>query len=109
MLGRREYRILDENKNLVPANFLEWGEWFEKPDNRRVAKTIINRRKGIFVSTVLLGIDHGFYGTPLWFETMIFGSSADGAQWRYPDYRTAKLGHEKAVAIARNARHLRLR
>ena len=44
-------------------------------DNRRVANDfIIDDGKRIHVSTVFLGIDHGFEDEPILFETMVFGS-----------------------------------
>lgn len=54
------------------------------------------------VSTVWLGLDHGWGGTePIIFETMIFGGSADFEgenQWRYRTEDEAKLGHATIVS-----------
>lgn len=50
------------------------------------------------VSTVFLGINHGFTGTrELWFETMVFGGPHDGQQDRYETYDQAVEGHKQVV------------
>jgi len=55
------------------------------------------------VSTVFLGIDHGFSsvfgGNPILFETMIFGGEHDGYQERYSTYEEAEAGHQRAVEM----------
>jgi hypothetical protein len=73
------YWVLDADHNPRPASMLEWGIFFENIDNRRVAETTVGTS---VVSTVFLGLDHGFHQgqpdyTPRLFETMIF--AADGA------------------------------
>lgn len=96
-------------KEVVPCDdLLKWGEWFQNPLNRIVARTILNQRKRIWVSTVFLGIDHSFgFGKPLWFETMIFGTSINEKQARYHDYDSALKGHQKMVKSAVQARQIR--
>lgn len=108
ILAEKRYRILDENKDLVPATVLEWANFYENT-SRMVRRTNLNRRKHIFVSTVFLGMDHGFSGEALWFETMIFGTSMDQDMFRYPDWKSAVLGHERAVGAARGALQFRNR
>lgn len=103
-LTEKRYRTLDENGELVPANVLEWGQWFEDVDNRRIARTVVSRRKKIYVSTVCLGVECGFMGGPRWFETMVFGSSLHEYIERYATKREAELGHARAVARVRQAR-----
>jgi hypothetical protein len=66
-----------------------------------VARTDINSR--CFVSTVFLGLDHGFgRGDPLLFETMIFGGPIE-EQWRYASWAQAERGHAKLVEMAKEA------
>jgi hypothetical protein len=51
-----------------------------------------------WVSTVWLGIDHGyeFYGLPIIFETMVFkGDRSDVECWRYATEAEAFAGHER--------------
>lgn len=87
---------------------LEWGQWYEDPRNRIVARTLIHRRRRIWVSTVFLGMGHGFLSSrPLWFETMIFGSSLHEYQRRYETWGEAVTGHADAVLRARQARWIR--
>lgn len=99
--------ILDENHDLVWVNWLAWAEWMQVGE-RRVAHTSINRRKKSFVSTVFLGIDHG-WREPQWFETMVFGTSINEKTIRYRTWKEAELGHALAVRSARQARQCKYR
>lgn len=57
------------------------------------------------ISTVDLGIDYGFGGEPLYYETMIFEKDKNGNidymgidyQERYSTEEQAKEGHERAI------------
>jgi hypothetical protein len=52
-----------------------------------------------WVSTVWLGTDHNYLrGSPLIFETMIFGGRNDGFQARYATKEAALTGHRRVVA-----------
>ena len=80
------FYILDEKNNVVPVNgpdhtenCIEWGNWFE--ENSKNKRRVIKQEsidKDYYVSTVFLGIDHGYnYSNdenyqPLVFETMVF-------------------------------------
>ncbi len=67
------------------------------------------RRTGIgeqsFVSTVFLGLNHGWGDEELWFETMVFANGPDATkfiEWndfqdRYRTYDEAEKGHEYVV------------
>lgn len=93
--------ILDKDHKLIEVDLLTWAKWFES-EERHVAKTEV---KGKLVSTVFLGIDHGFdfspEAKPLLFETMIFplGSWSDLYCDRYATWEEAEEGHKKAVAL----------
>lgn len=67
-------------------------------ENKVVAKDEIN---GVRISTVFLGMDHGFHGEPLLFETMIFGGEHDMYQERYSTYDQAEKGHKVAVDLVK--------
>lgn len=54
-------------------DWLIWAEWFEHSD-RRVAVTEL---PWCCVSTVFLGLDHGWRGEPMLFETMVFWAAGD--------------------------------
>lgn len=57
---------------------------------------------GIEVSTVFLGLDHGWGdGPPILFETMTFGGPHDGDCERYSTWNEAVVGHERAVRDAK--------
>ena len=74
-----------------------WANDFEKPERILKQETLPN---GFRVSTVWLGMDHGFGGDkPLIFETMVFGDGADDDMERYSTKAEALAGHERMVAI----------
>ena len=56
------------------------------------------------ISTVFLCIDHNHFGegTPILFETMIFGGDSDDHQERYSTWDEAIVGHDEAVAFLRS-------
>lgn len=88
-------RIL--NNTVVPCTMMEWAEFFES--QRLVASDHI---EGAHVSTIFIGLNHGFGGRPLWFETMVFSLTMHDRktelQWRYETLAEAKEGHARAIA-----------
>lgn len=87
-------------------NLLEWAEWFETA-KRHVADEYVG---DVRISTVFLGIDHGFSldesHAPVLFETMVFGGSLDEYQDRYCTFLEAKNGHDSIVARVKNAQQI---
>jgi hypothetical protein len=89
-----------------PMTTEQWRQAYRDTAYKRVARTEIG--PDMFVSTVWLGLDHG-YGAdpPLTFETMVFtrsaqpdrnGSEFDARdQWRYATEAEAIAGHIKVV------------
>lgn len=91
------YYILENKKPKVCNDIIEWGKWFNNRENKIVKQTTIQDVK---VSTVFLGIDHSFIGgTPILFETMIFGGEHDDFQERYTTWEEAIEGHRKACEL----------
>ncbi len=90
--------ILKNKKPVECSDIIQWGKWMSSDDNRRVAET---KKGGVNVSTVFLGLDHNFIndGTPILFETMIFGGKYDQEQWRYCTWKEAEEGHKKACQL----------
>lgn len=80
-------------------------------DPWKVARNEINKR--CEVSTVFLGLDHGFPLSiepgaregyePVLFESMIFGGPLDGEQARYRTWDEAARGHAAMVEVAQKA------
>ena len=72
---------------------MEWAEWFEDFDNRRIARTEFVD-SSIVVSTVFLGIDHGFEdgSDPALFETLVQGGDFDDDMDRYTTYDASVAG-----------------
>lgn len=95
------YYKLDEDKNPVPCNAIEFAEMFNNPGERVLEQVDIN---GITVSTVFLGLDHRFSddGPPILFETMIFGGEHDQYQERYCTWDEAMEGHKRALRLITN-------
>lgn len=98
-----KYYLLNPDHSVTPTNdVVAWAKMFENTEKRIVRKTEI---KGVFVSTVFLGLDHSFSGgPPLLFETMIFGGKHNDSQWRYSTWEEALAGHERAVKLAKLAK-----
>ena len=90
--------ILDGRMPVPEPDLIRWAVWYEDPDDRRVAK---DERDGVQVSTVFLGLDHGWGdGPPILFETMIFGGPHNKYQERYATWEEAEAGHARAVKMA---------
>ena len=101
-MSKLPYYKLDEAGEPVPCeDILEWAAWFaQSPDARVVVKTELP--SGTTVSTVFLGIDHGFRGgDPVLWETMMFGGNYDLACDRYRSRKDAIVGHEMWVLVAK--------
>lgn len=97
----REYKyILDVDGNPVPCeDVVAWGEWMEDAE-RRVINSV-HPKTGVRVSTVFLGIDHGWDDRkpPLLWETMVFGGPSNGTMNRYSTLAEAQDGHRQMVAL----------
>lgn len=93
--------ILNDKREPIPVeDDAGWYEWFEKGENRLVARTKVGR---LMVSTVFTGYDHNFsdHGPPILFETMIFGGEPGyEPQWRCSTWTDALLMHDLAVIEA---------
>ena len=103
-------RFFDRQGNEI--SMAEFGRLkYEEHDYARVAETLVDcgDQQTAWVSTVWLGLDHsltfdGSDGTPIIFETLIFGPEPwDGHLWRYPTEAAALAGHERTVAWLRHA------
>lgn len=85
-----------EGKKLMQCSLDEWGRFFHS-EEKIVAKTYVS---GFEVSTIFLGIDHGWGdGLLHFFETMVFniGSNTDLDLDRYSTYDQAETGHIEMV------------
>lgn len=101
------YTLNDKHEPVQERNPREWETWWRNLKNRQVAHDTF--RGNGYVSTIFLGIDHGFFGTPMWFETMIFGvSEFDSYQERYTTWAEAVLGHARACELVKNYQRRRL-
>lgn len=99
------YYVLGGEDGRTPVqepDFLKWAQMFERTELRRVAFTELPNEHG-FISTVFLGLDHGFSddAPPMLFETM----SHLGGEWedyfaRYHTWAEAEAGHAAIVTEA---------
>lgn len=89
--------ILNGKEPVLETDLLKFGQWFETA-NRIVKQTHLP--DNIKVSTVFLGIDHGFGSDkPVLFETMVFGGEHDQYQDRYSTWDEAEAGHQKTIEM----------
>ncbi len=95
---------LNGHEPVEEPDVLKWAIWFEKKDASRVVRET-EFGNGCVVSTVFLGIDHGFGFSkdPILFETMIFGiPRQEGYQERYSSWDEAVEGHNQAIEQLRS-------
>ena len=116
MNERPLWYTLDENKNAIPATMEEYHSWAYTTNEDCVScKTLAaivgqDIIRGMTVSTVFLGLDHGFPVTgskedsrPVVFETMVFvaGTYQDEAMWRCCTWAEAEEQHKEAIAFVK--------
>jgi len=89
-----DFYILDRHDVTPCIDIKLWGEWLAKAD-RKVKREIVGKSD---ISTVFLGLDHSFKdGSPLLFETLVFGGPIDGEMNRYETWDEAVKGHNEMV------------
>ena len=104
MMANDKFILNDDNVAVPEPDLITWALWLEKNrDRRRVARTTV--LGGYLISTVFLGLDHGFLpgGPPMIFETMIFprDSWLDEYCERCSTWNQALDMHKQAVRHAR--------
>ena len=68
-----------------------------------------NLPEGYWLSTVFLGVDHGYWGGPLWFESMVFTRERKEADCeRYATMQEALAGHAKMLKEWSDGEKIRL-
>lgn len=87
------------DRNGEPMSREDWMTKMSDDMYKRVALTTFP--DGTFVSTVWLGLDHGFGSRkPVLWESMVFGPQVDSEQdyqWRYTSEERALAGHQAIV------------
>ena len=97
-----KYKADNWGNPVVAKNLYDWAVWFEKSDRRVAADWIGNT----WLSTVFLGLNQSFSGgSPLLYETLVFGGKSDGQVWRYSTLLEAKLGHEVKLQTLKQERN----
>jgi hypothetical protein len=94
------YYVLVDREPVATDDLTAWNAGMHI-DRRRVAFTELPG--DVSVSTVFLGIDHGFRDGPaVLFESMVFVLGDDEQDcWRYTTWDAAAAGHEQIVAAIR--------
>lgn len=94
--------ILDDKGDPIPCeDLMMWATWFEENRNQRIVKQDVIRKSK--VSTVFLGLDHGwplrpFGHKPILWETIVFGGPLDQEQDRCSGNREqAEAMHARMV------------
>lgn len=88
--------ILRGKEVVAVRGLIRWARWFET-NSRKVGSDYVG---DVRVSTVFLGLDHGYFGPrPVLFETMTFDKNdKGGGTRRYETWDEARAGHEALVA-----------
>ncbi len=93
--------ILDGKTPIPVESVTEWSEWMQTEGNKRVG---IKNIGDVEISTVFLGLDHGFGGKDLiLFETMVFGGSQVDYQERYKSSDSAVIGHNRICKMVKDS------
>jgi hypothetical protein len=92
----------------VATDWQTWAVWFTRakadyePGNINSRRVAAWEHHGVVVSTVFLGVNHGFgEGPPLLFETLVRGGRHDEYMDRYSTRDEALAGHQKIVEMVR--------
>lgn len=97
------WAYLDENHNVIVTDDMKKTA-LENGQDRTVA---IEKAGDYSVSTVFLGLDHGWDGVPMWFETMLFGAGPlDQTCERCTTWNEALVMHQRGVKKALRASRL---
>lgn len=103
VFSERNYMLV--NKQIVPCNdLMAWGRWMGTKDRIVKQETLMIKedkiQREVQVSTVFLGLDHGFgQGRPVLFETMVFGGKQDQQIcMRCCSYQEAIQQHQRVKA-----------
>jgi hypothetical protein len=78
--GNMNKHYILEGKDIKEVDLMTWAKWFGKAERHIGDDTV----EGVRISTVFLGLDHSFgAGSPVLFETLVFGGPLDGEMDRY--------------------------
>jgi hypothetical protein len=88
----RQY-ILVGHQPVVCRDLMTWTRWMETAD-RHVGLT---EQGDVMVSTVFLGLDHGWGDRVQLYETMVFAGDHDSDMERYSTWDEAEAGHKRWV------------
>ena len=100
---QHHYKLAEDGRTPIKVTWEEYIAWRVTDPDITVKLTHIGAYE---VSTVFLGMDMAFgrQGTPVLWETMIFGGRLDARQqYRHTSYEAAVEGHEAVVALVRKA------
>lgn len=95
---------IDENHNTTPCEIIDYTKQDMK--YKRVGLDEIGSTR---VSTVFLGLDHGWDdGPPVLFETMVFSDDKDydQYQYRYCTWEEAEKGHQLILSFVKEGKSL---
>lgn len=90
---------IEDGATVRPVEMEEWSQMMATGTRTKVQ----NRVKGYLISTVFLGLDHGFGGEVQLYETMIFAGDSwtDRYMERYATKAEALAGHARIVEMVK--------
>lgn len=99
------FYLLDKDKKPYGVTLEESLKLYEDFDMKITQQDRINDE--IRVSTVFLGFNHAPLGsgTPILWETMIFGGQHSEYQERYTSHEDALAGHQRALELVKSSLH----
>jgi len=102
MIG--EWYILNKDHTCSKAGsmqeYYEWDKNYGFQGLREDRKTVDRyESKNLVVSTVFLGLDHSFEGSPVLFETLVSGGNLDEEMDRYHSWEEAVKGHNNMLKL----------
>jgi hypothetical protein len=86
------FAILENGSVVSCSDRSEWLEWMQETFSRGNHWIVEDEVEGFYILTEFLGINHNVtgIGPPLWFETFVFRSSADGMLGAKMEYGTVR-------------------
>lgn len=93
------YGILEGREVRLVDDLMEWAAWY----GTALRHVGLYETEELMVSTVFLGLDHGWGNEPMWFETMVFRKVDGDVDWteldmdRCQTYEEAEEMHHRLV------------
>jgi hypothetical protein len=95
------FKLSEDGETPIACSLYEWAYDFERASLRIVSRDHISPAHTGYLSTVFLGVDHGYSyddeDEPVLWESLVFGGPDDGRMRRCSGTRTDALKMHNAV------------